>query len=596
MKKRLVSAAMAAVLALALGVGAFAADASSNRNLQNYNTWDAAPVTSFLFENAAGGVTRVERSGSAALVEEYGPEYSLQKRLEIPMELPIWGGFFAGSQYNFFVFGQSNPVERDNVEVIRVVKYSKDWERLGQASLKGCNTSVPFFCGSLRMAEAKGMLYIRTSHQMYSDRAGNRPQSNMTIALRQSTMTVTDSAHLVENVGCGYMSDSFNQFILADSQGRLAALDQCDDFPFRGAVVSVFAGSAGSANITGGTVTSVMVQPFPTVSGGDARVTGASVGGFGETRDKYIAAYSFDGTGASAKSSDKSVYIAVIDKTTREVATRCLSSPGVTTPQLVTDGDGGYILWNTVDSAGSVTDTLCFAAFDSQGVTSDVTNVTAPLSDCAPILVDGHALWYVTENGALTFYELTEAGVTAHHLGKPFADVPVEDPMYGAVTWSTMNGYIDPSSASVFGKNTPALRGEVVLAIWRAMGSPEPKRLTTRFTDISPGDKLYKAVIWATEEGVTNGLSATVFDPRGQVTRQDTVTFLFRASGIQTPTDADNPFTDVKNGEYYTGPILWAVNRGITNGTTPTSFSPTRSVTKGELAAFLYRWKVDPAR
>ena len=64
MKKRLVSAAMAAVLALALGVGAFAADASSNRNLQNYNTWDAAPVTSFLFENAAGGVTRVERSGS----------------------------------------------------------------------------------------------------------------------------------------------------------------------------------------------------------------------------------------------------------------------------------------------------------------------------------------------------------------------------------------------------------------------------------------------------------------------------------------------------------------------------------------------------
>lgn len=591
MKKCLAAALAAIALALALPLGAFAADPQSNINAQNYNTWDAAPVSSYLFKNGQGGVTRVERTGSVALVEEYGADLLVKKSLEIPMELPLWGGFFAGSRYNFFIFGQSNPVERDNVEVIRVVKYSKSWERLGQASLKGVNTSVPFFCGSLRMAEAGGMLYLRTSHQMYADRAGNRSQANMTVAVRQSDMSVTDSAHQVENVGCGYMSDSFNQFLLTDSDRRLVALDQCDDFPSRGAVISIFARSAGSANVTGGDVTSVMVQPFPTVKGGDRRITGASLGGFGETGTKYVAAYSFDGAGVSGKSADKAVYLAVVDKQTLEVETACLSDPGVSTPQLVLTDEGGFVLWNETDRAGNLTDTLCYVPFDGEGIPGETRKARAPLSDCAPLYVDGQVMWYVSDGDAVTFYILSEEGVSSRRVGAPFADVKEDDEMYDAVLWSVKRGYILMETEDSFGRNTPARRAEVVMGIWRGMGSPEPEKLETDFTDISPEDPYYKAVIWAAEAGVTNGTTPTTFDPEGTLKRQDTVTFLFRAAGAETPAGRQNPFSDVRSGEYYTGAILWAVDRGIAKGTSDTLFSPLRSVTKCELAAFLYRWK-----
>ncbi len=591
MKKRLAAALTAAVLALSVSFAAFAADTPSNSGAQNYNTWDAAPVASYLFENSLGGVTRLERVGSAALVEEYGPDLLLKNSLEIPMELPLWGGFFAGSRYNFFVFGQSNPVERDSVEVIRVVKYSKSWERLGQASLKGVNTSVPFFCGSLRMAESGGMLYLRTSHQMYADRAGNRSQANMTVAVRQSDMAVTDSAHQVEDVGCGYMSDSFNQFLIVDSQRHIVALDQCDDFPSRGAVISIFARPAGSTTVTAGDVTSVMVQPFPSVEGGDRRITGASLGGFGETGTKYIAAYSFDGAGVSGKNADKAAYMAVIDKETLEVETVKLSDPGVSTPQLALTDDGGYILWNRTDKAGNITDTLCVVPFDRDGAAGKMWTARASLSDCAPIFVDGQVMWYVSQGDVLTFYTLSDKELTSRQVGASFSDVKADDEMYDAVLWSVKHGYVLQESEDVFGRNTPAKRAEVVMGIWRAMGSPEPKKLETSFTDISPEDACYKAVIWAAEAGVTNGTTPTTFDPEGTLKRQDTVTFLFRAAGAETPAGRENPFSDVKSGEYYTGAILWAVDKEIARGTSTTSFSPLRSVTKCELAAFLYRWK-----
>ncbi len=591
MKKWLASALAAIVFMLAIPLGALAADPQSNINAQNYNTWDAVPVTSYLFENTLGGVTRVERRGSTALVEEYGADLLLKNSLEIPMELPLWGGFFAGSRYNFFVFGQSNPVERDSVEVIRVVKYSKSWERLGQASLKGVNTSVPFFCGSLRMAEAGSMLYLRTSHQMYADRAGNRSQANMTVAVRQSDMSVTDSAHQVEDVGCGYMSDSFNQFLLVDSERRVVALDQCDDFPSRGAVISIFARPAGSFTIADGNVVSVMVQPFPFVEGGDRRITGASLGGFGETETKYIAAYSFDGAGVSDKSADKAVYLAVVDKKTLEVETVCLSDPGVTTPQLVMTDGGGIVLWNETDKAGNITDTLCYAVFDGEGAVGETQKDEAPLSDCAPLFVDGQVMWYVSDGDSVTFYTLSDEGVSSRRVGAPFSDVKEDDEMYDAVLWSVKRGYILMETEDSFGRNTPARRAEVVMGLWRAMGSPEPKKLETGFTDISPEDPYYKAVIWASEAGITNGTTPTTFDPNGTLKRQDTVTFLFRAAGAAAPAGRQNPFGDVKNGEYYTDAILWAVDKGIAKGTSTTLFSPLRSVTKCELAAFLYRWK-----
>lgn len=590
MNKRVLAVALTACILLGAAAPARAdgSVATSNVNDQTYSNWDAAPVGSFLCENSLGGVTRVEHMGSVALVEEYDGEYTLQKSLRLSMELPVWGGFFAGKDYNFFVFGQSNPVESDSVEVLRVVKYSKDWERLGSASLRGANTSVPFYCGSLRMTEDSGMLYIRTSHQMYTS-TSQGGQANMTVAVRERDMTVTDSAHLVADVGCGYVSHSFNQFILTDSRGRIVALDQGDNFPARRAVISVFAAGAGSETVTSGSVTSLTLLAFPS-GGSDYRVTGCSLGGFGETENKYMAAYSYDGAGVSASAAGRSVYLASVDKETFEVTATCLSTPGVSTPQLVTGEDGGYILWNDTDSAGSPTACLRWASFDENGAASAVRSADGALSDCAPILMGGKAVWYVTDGGEPVFYELSDSGLRRVRAAGDFPDVQKGDVMYEAVSWSYENGVLSPDSETDFGRTTPSPRSQVVTALWRAMGSPEPETETMPFTDVAPGDPCFEAVLWAYENEIAKGNSATTFGPEETVTRRDAITFLYRAAGASVPGNTKNPFEDIPAGEYYTAPVLWAARQGITNGVTPTTFAPDAPVTKSELAAFLYRW------
>ena len=213
MKNRLISLLLTGALALSLVTLPAAAAGSApvesdNRNDQDYFVW-STPVNSYLMENRTGGLTRVEYTGGQIVVEDYSSDFVFQSGRTIPMELSIWGGFFAGADYNFFVFGQKNPTESDRTEVIRVVKYSKDWQRLGQASLYGANTTVPFDAGSLRMDEYGGYLYIRTCHEMYTNSDGLNHQANLTMAVRQSDMSVTDSYYEVMNTDYGYVSHSF---------------------------------------------------------------------------------------------------------------------------------------------------------------------------------------------------------------------------------------------------------------------------------------------------------------------------------------------------------------------------------------------------
>ena len=598
MIKRFATLAAAAALALACAAPA-AADspaatpaASSNVNAQNYANWDASPVNSYLAVGD-GTFTRVEHMGNAAVVEEYDASFRLLTQRTIPMELPIWGGYFAGREFNFFVFGQSNPVESDSVEVIRVVKYSKDWVRLGQASIRGANTSVPFYCGSLRMAEAGGYLYIRTSHKMYRS-SGGGAQANMTFAVEEATMEAAGSAHLVEDVGCGYVSDSFNQFILAGKDGRLAALDQGDDFAARRAVVSIFSERAGGGQIASGSVVSIGLIDFPLPAGGDYRVTGCSIGGFGETDSKYIAAYSYDGAAVSTGPKTRSVFLAAVDKESGEVTVSRLSQPGASTPQLVTlSGGGGYVLWNGTDSAGDVTDELHYAAFDAQGTPGQVETVRGSLSDCAPVEAGGSAVWYVTDAGAPVFYTLNEQGLQKRTATGGFSDVAESDEMYPAALWSVSSGCLSPVSDSEFGRNVPCSRSAVVLAIWRALDSPKPQEGALPFTDVDPGSEAYPAILWAYQNGVAHGDTAATFSPDSPVKRCDAVTLLFRAAGASAPQDGKNPFSDVPADAYYAASVLWASSRGIAQGVTQTAFSPERAVTRLELAAFLYRLILD---
>lgn len=170
----------------------------------------------------------------------------------------------------------------------------------------------------------------------------------------------------------------------------------------------------------------------------------------------------------------------------------------------------------------------------------------------------------------------------------PFVDVKQGDYFYDAVLWAVSKGITNGTSANQFSPNLTCTRAQTVTFLWRAAGSPAPKSTTNPFTDVQPGAYYYNAVLWAVENGVTNGTSADKFSPDATVTRGQTVTFMFRAAKAQAVT-GNNPFVDVKTGEYYADAVQWAVSKNITNGTSATTFGPGEGCTRGQIVTFLYR-------
>jgi len=140
-----------------------------------------------------------------------------------------------------------------------------------------------------------------------------------------------------------------------------------------------------------------------------------------------------------------------------------------------------------------------------------------------------------------------------------------------------------------FGPDNACTRGHVVTFLWRAAGEPEPKSTQTPFTDLKPGAFYEKAVAWAVEEGITKGMTDTTFAPDGKCNRGQIVTFLWRFKGEPAPKSTQTPFTDLKAGAFYEKAVAWAVENEVTNGMTATTFGPEATCTRGQVVTFLYR-------
>ena len=174
----------------------------------------------------------------------------------------------------------------------------------------------------------------------------------------------------------------------------------------------------------------------------------------------------------------------------------------------------------------------------------------------------------------------------------PFTDVQEGAYYYDAVLWAVKHEpqITNGTSETLFSPDAVCTRGQIVTFLWRAKGCPEPKSTRNPFTDVKNDDYFFKAVLWAVEENITNGIDATRFDPNGSCTRGQAVTFLWRAEGRPAAAAQSSPFTDVQNPEaYYYTPVLWAVENGITTGMGNGLFSPELSCTRGQIVTFLYR-------
>ena len=168
----------------------------------------------------------------------------------------------------------------------------------------------------------------------------------------------------------------------------------------------------------------------------------------------------------------------------------------------------------------------------------------------------------------------------------------VSDPSayyYEPVYWAASRGVTSGTSPTTFSPGKDCTRGQIVTFLWKAMGSPEPRSTDNPFTDVKPSDYFYKPVLWAMENGVTAGTSATTFSPGKACTRGQIVTFLWKAMRSPTLKDTSNPFTDVKPSDYFYNPVLWAKESGVTSGTSATTFSPGKTCTRAQAMTFLYK-------
>ena len=171
--------------------------------------------------------------------------------------------------------------------------------------------------------------------------------------------------------------------------------------------------------------------------------------------------------------------------------------------------------------------------------------------------------------------------------GSTFADVPSGAYYAKAVEWAVKNGITNGKANGLFGSNDPCTRGQIVTFLWQAAGSPAPKGTAKIPSDVLPGSCCYNAVAWALENGITNGFADGSFGVNQPCIRGQAVTFLYRSMGSAAA--AANSFTDVAVDSYCADAVAWAVENGVTNGTTSTTFSPNNGCTRAQIVTFLYR-------
>ena len=374
---------------------------SSNKNRQNYTSFEGTVMRSYLLK-AKDNFIRIEHVGGKGIyAETYSPDLTLRSRKYIKMELPMFGGFYEGAKYYFIVFGQNNMENNDEVEVIRVVKYDKKWNRKGSVSMYGANTAEPFKNGSVRMAEYDDMLYVRTCHKMY-----NGHQANISFSVQTSNMKIMQQYTGVSGIWSGYVSHSFNQFIMTDGSDLLA-VDHGDAYP-RSVVMVKYNKKANEENALGGCKNVDVLK----IQGGINAYTGVSVGGFEASDSAYLTAgNSVDQNPETYTTGGvRNIFVTGTQKDnfSREgTAVHWITNykdkaeASVTTPQLVKiSGTEFLLMW------GEGTQVKCILLNASGEPTSGIYSYDGMLSDCKPILVDGSVMWYYTSNSEPVFCKL----------------------------------------------------------------------------------------------------------------------------------------------------------------------------------------------
>ena len=418
MKKRMLSIVLSGAMAVstAVSAGSFSAFAvaqcvaysGSNVNDQDYVQWSDT-VKSYLTVCDNGNYMRVQSGAikGKLLVEYYSSDFEPLSTKLIDNELPIFGAFYDSGNNYYVLSGQENPKQNDSLEVFRITKYDKNWNKIKSCGLYGANTTVPFDAGSARMTHSGDHLLVRTCHKMYKSSDGNNHQANVTIEVDMPSMTITDSYTGVMNVDYGYVSHSFNQFIKTDGN-HIVALDHGDAHP-RSAVLVKY-----NSDFTTGKffpsyfdkVSNIDVVTYPEYTAGHYNYTGAAIGGFDVSSSSYIVAQSTVDLDYINTSETRNVYVSAVSKDLstnklNKITSYAEGTDSASAPQLVKINNNSFLLLWSRDTKVS-----CVKLNADGTVNGSIHTFEGSLSDCQPVIKNGRAVWYVYDKNNVTFNSL----------------------------------------------------------------------------------------------------------------------------------------------------------------------------------------------
>ena len=413
----------------------------STSGASSYNIADSANhyseihdkrVFSYMYEDTSKNVlNRVEYINGQLVVEQYDMSTgALKNTKKVSLSnskfstSPIFGGFFAGEEFNFVVLGQENPDEDDNKPILSVTRYSKDFSSFSMSYVTGCNTTVPFDAGSCRMAEANGKLYIHTCHEMYAIKGVNH-QANMSFVVNESDMTFLEKYYEVANdeiygsvdyfgSAFGYASHSFDQFVALDSEA-LYAYDQGDANP-RSLRINRF-----DLNTRKLEYTDLVTIPESTAH---YNYTGVNTGDMELSSDHVLVGVkmvNMNGSSLEPYTTLKDIYVLNVAKSdilhnksaagsvnlTNYTGAQKSSGMKNTAPKMTKINNNKFlVMWSEINSSNVVTK-IAFVNGSGQLIGSISESSEVVVSDCDPILCsDGMVRWYATNNSSPVIYTL----------------------------------------------------------------------------------------------------------------------------------------------------------------------------------------------
>lgn len=418
----------------------------TNIGRQNYNYFtslnSAKTNASALVALADGRWMRVQGEvsglGQTVLVEYYDADFDLLERKNVPMVLPVFGCFYEASDgYYYLVTGQKNVNEKADVAVFDIAKYTTDWELVGHDQLCGANTAIPFDAGCARCVDDGKYLVVRTSHEMFNGNAYQGHQANVTIEFDMDTMEITDDSCAVSSLGVGYVSHSFNQFILMDGT-QLVALDHGDCYP-RSVVLNKYNTDYTTGKFKPDYSTRCTEVDMFTYGEMDAKYrndmsyvnyTGVAVGGFEQSSTHYLAALNtidqdnwedcatnyFDRTG-SLYAYTRNIVVSAVPKDDLDnanvqqyqITDYAEGEATAHNPHLTPIGSDSFMLLWQQDK------TVYYVVLDNTGAPiSEIYSMEGEISDCEPVCSNSKLYWYTWADANVTFHSIDVTDPSKH--------------------------------------------------------------------------------------------------------------------------------------------------------------------------------------